>query len=205
MKDYKEETKKSYNTYTDDFSDKFEKHFSLYNVAADLDNFLDLLPDKKLLDLGCGPGFHSVYAQNKGFEVTALDLSEEMVKLAKQKGINAIVGDIEDLPFSNESFDGIMAYNSLLHIPKSFIHKIVDDLANILKSKGVLFVSLKQGQSEELKEDERYPGTKRLFSYYQKNEVEEIFGKRFELVRFITHKIITDAEHPFFGFTFRKL
>jgi SAM-dependent methyltransferase len=52
----------------------------------------------KILDVGCGAGSHSLYLQNKGFDVTSIDISENAVATCKLRGLNkAFVKNILDL------------------------------------------------------------------------------------------------------------
>lgn len=61
----------------------------------------------KILDVGCGAGSHALYLQEKGFEVTAIDISENAIKACQLRGLkNARVQNILDL--ENESFDTIL-------------------------------------------------------------------------------------------------
>ena len=55
------------------------------------------------VDLGCGTGFLTDYYKDK--KVIGLDLSLKMIKKYREKNMNAIVGDIENLPFQSESID----------------------------------------------------------------------------------------------------
>ena len=43
----------------------------------------------KILDVGCGAGSHSLYLQNKGFEVTAIDISPSAVAACRLRGESA--------------------------------------------------------------------------------------------------------------------
>jgi SAM-dependent methyltransferase len=52
-----------------------------------------------------------------GAEVVALDLSERMVELAAQRGVDARVGDVQSLPFPAASFDTVVAAWMLYHVP----------------------------------------------------------------------------------------
>ncbi len=47
----------------------------------------------KVLDLGCAAGCHSLYLQNKGFEVTAVEVSEKSAKVARSRGVETIIND----------------------------------------------------------------------------------------------------------------
>ena len=61
----------------------------------------------KILDVGCGAGSHSLYLQNKGFEVCAIDVSDKAIETCVLRGIkNARVQNI--LAVQNETFDTIL-------------------------------------------------------------------------------------------------
>ena len=84
----------------------------------------------KVLDIGCCAGSHSLYLQEKGLDVTALDISKGAIEVCKKRGIHkAICSPIND--FSGEKFDtlllmmngiGICQYLDLL--PKNLSHLV---------------------------------------------------------------------------------
>jgi len=71
---------------------------------------------KKLLEIGCGTGHWGRFFSDCGFEVTGIDISERMVKIAKNKNItNASfqIADGHSLPFADNSFDVTVAITTL--------------------------------------------------------------------------------------------
>jgi SAM-dependent methyltransferase len=61
----------------------------------------------KILDVGCGAGSHSLYLQQKGFNVTSIDISQNAIKACKLRGIkNAKVQNVLDL--DSQKFDTIL-------------------------------------------------------------------------------------------------
>lgn len=61
----------------------------------------------KILDVGCGAGSHALYLQEKGFDVTAIDISENAVKACKLRGLKKV--KVKDLAsITNEKFDTIL-------------------------------------------------------------------------------------------------
>lgn len=81
--------------------------FRSFNEMPKLEKKALQLCKGKVLDVGCGAGSHSLYLQKKGFEVTAIDISENAIKACKLRGLNDIrVQNILDL--ENESFDTIL-------------------------------------------------------------------------------------------------
>jgi len=63
----------------------------------------------KVLDIGCGAGRHSLYLQEKGFDVLGIDISPLAVNVCKLRGLKKTeVMSIEELNFKPESFDTIL-------------------------------------------------------------------------------------------------
>jgi SAM-dependent methyltransferase len=73
---------------------------------------------KSLLDLGCGPGYVSAAAAERGAIPIGLDFSSEMVAIAGQKfpELEFREGDAQNLSFADSSFDRVLASFSLLHL-----------------------------------------------------------------------------------------
>lgn len=68
----------------------------------------------RLLDLGCGAGTALVLARSLGAEVAGLDASSALVEIARSRlpGARIEVGDLEELPFGDASFDVVTGFNS---------------------------------------------------------------------------------------------
>lgn len=182
MDKYKEETINSYNRNAKEFSKKFQE---LMNIEKryEFKKFISLLFGKEILDLGCGAGDHSDYFVKQGLRVTSIDISKEMIEICKGKKLNAEIMDIEDLKFEDNTFNGIWAVTSLLHIPKSKLPLVIDKLHKILKNKGVLYVCVKEGKGEGLIKDKEQ-NSQRFFSFWEKEELLKLFEGKFSLNEF---------------------
>ena len=90
-----------------------------------------------MVEVGCGPGWFSAAVQRElGAEVVAVDTSERMVELARAEGVDASVGDVQDLPFETGSFDGAAANWMLYHVPD--VDRAAAELARVLRPGGRL-------------------------------------------------------------------
>jgi ubiquinone/menaquinone biosynthesis C-methylase UbiE len=78
----------------------------------------DVREEMSVLDLGCGPGYVAAAAAERGAKSVGLDFSAEMVAIAGQKfpAIEFREGDAQHLPFTNASFDRVLANFALLHL-----------------------------------------------------------------------------------------
>lgn len=115
----------------------FEKYSQMSRSQQGLDGagewqtLQKLLPDfagKRVLDLGCGYGWHCIYAMEHGAaSVTGIDLSEKMLDVAREKThfqeVTYLRMPIEDIDFPAESFDVVLS-SLAFHYVKSF-----DDVA----------------------------------------------------------------------------
>lgn len=132
----------------DELSEYWGKDETLHDWGEEeLKSFAKLVKKngKDVLDLGCGSGVQSKQLLEEGLNVVGMDLSRNMVEEAKKRAPNAafMVGDIAYVTFAKETFDGIYARASLLHIPKNLIQKVLKSLNRILKTGGVLYLALK--------------------------------------------------------------
>jgi SAM-dependent methyltransferase len=92
---------------------------------------------RRLLEVGSGPGELSArIAAELGARVTALDLSERMVELARERGVDARVGDVQALPFADDSFDAVVAAWMLYHVPD--LDRGLAEIARVLCPDGTL-------------------------------------------------------------------
>lgn len=182
MSNYKEETKKAYNSSPNYFNNKFSHHFELY-VKDKANSFLKLIKGENILDMGAGPGTHALYFKNKGFNVLCIDNSEEMIKLCKEKGLNAQLIDIENINFEDCTFDGIWAYASLLHLHKDKINNVLHEIKKMLVPSGIFGLSMKEGKKDGFEEKGEYAEGKRWFSYYEEKELKEILEKDFKIIK----------------------
>lgn len=202
MTDYKDLTKQAYNQFADDFEDKFESYLEK-NLKDKLSDFLaDVPKGGKILDLGSGPGNYAINFKRLGFQVLCIDNSEEMIKRCKEKGLPAMVMDFEKLDFPEKSFDAVWAYTSLLHVPKKNIPEILKKISKIMKDQSILLLGMKYGEGEGFREQEKYPGTKRWFSLYTKEELESYLTPLFEILYY--SETIAGPKHMFMNFGLRK-
>lgn len=123
-------------------------NLKIENLKEHIDKFLRSSPGKKILDVGSGTGEDSLYFKKLGYNPLCVDISENMVRVCRQKGLEAVCEDIETLPFDEDSFDGVWANNTLTHIPKYRIYNTLARLREILNKQGILFVTVPEGRSE---------------------------------------------------------
>jgi ubiquinone/menaquinone biosynthesis C-methylase UbiE len=75
------------------------------------------LRPRRVLEVGCGQGKFAERLVAHGLDVVAVDQSERMVELARERGVDARVGDLQELPFGADDFDVAVANFVLYHVP----------------------------------------------------------------------------------------
>ena len=142
----------------------------------------------RILDLGCGSGRDALYFKKLGYVVDAIDGSEELCKLATQyTKIPVKCMKFNELDML-DSYDGIWACSSLVHINKKELIDVLKKISKALKEDGILYVALKNGIGEETIKG-------RYFSYIEKDEFEKISNSLgFKLIDFLSAKSVTNKE-----------
>lgn len=142
----------------------------------------------KVLDVGSGPGRDALVMQEYGIDVTCLDASVAMVKMSQAKALKTIKGDFMNLPFENESFQGVWAYTSLLHVPKNEIDKAMDEISRVLKPRGIFGLGMIEGDFNGYRESSGV-NMLRWFSFYTREEIEKLLKNHgFDIIYFETFK-----------------
>lgn len=102
-----------------------------------LRQYLPKQKDIKILDVGCGPGAALLYLAKFG-DVIGVDKSQEALKFARRRG-KVKRGDIQSLPFDDETFDAVTCFDVLYHKWVN-IDKALGEIKRVLKKEGVLFI-----------------------------------------------------------------
>lgn len=116
--------------------------------AGEWETLKGILPDfkgKRMLDLGCGYGWHSIYAMENGASsVVGIDISQSMLKVAKEKThfseVEYICGAIEDMDFKEESFDIVLS-SLAFHYIKDY-KELIEKINKVLKPNGILIFTV---------------------------------------------------------------
>lgn len=108
--------------------------------------------DMRILDAGCGFGRNLTYFLRSGFDIYAVDRSEEAIEAVREQGERWVKGwnaerarieSIEKMSFANDSFDFVIC-NAVLHfaVNEAHFHQMVHELWRVLRPGGMLFVRL---------------------------------------------------------------
>lgn len=133
--------------------------------------FLALIPKGgHILDAGSGSGRDTKVFLERGYSVTAIDASLEMVKLSSQlTGQPTLHLSFQKMTFK-ECFEGIWACASLLHVPRAEIDQVFDCFVTALKPSGIWYMSFKLGSSERIAGD-------RFFNDYNKTLLKQLLNE----------------------------
>ena len=116
------------------------------------DEFLSRVkPAGIILDLGCGSGRDSKYFLNQGYEVVAVDGSEEICKIASEYTGLCVIHSTFQHYRPDKKFDGIWACASLLHLSFDEVVEVMNRLSLCLNKGGCFYVSFKYGEFSDMR------------------------------------------------------
>jgi SAM-dependent methyltransferase len=85
----------------------------------------------RLIDVGCGGGSHAIEFANRGWTVTGVDVSEEQLRLARARGVDAVHADAASLPFADAEFDA--AVSMFTHTDVGDFAIVASEIARVLR------------------------------------------------------------------------
>jgi SAM-dependent methyltransferase len=122
-----------------------------HDVSQNRDALIAAMPKNpgKILDLGCGPGRDLVAFKQQGHTVLGLDATPAFVEMAQQlSGCEVWQQSFLNLDLPPDTFDGIFANASLLHVPRADMVRVLQDLQRSLIPNGAIVMSMVRGDSE---------------------------------------------------------
>jgi len=135
--------KRMKNTWSDGDYARFARYME--NGAINVLENWRIEPGTKMLDVGCGSGQTAIPSAKKGIHVSGVDIAENLIDAAKQRAAKANlriqfdVGDAEQLPYHNDSFDTAISMFGAMFAPRPQL--VVEEFARVIKSGGKLFMA----------------------------------------------------------------
>ena len=122
---------------------------------AQLDEFAAVV-DGPVLDLGCGPAGHVTrYLADRGVLVAGVDIAPEGVAEAQRRhpDLEFRVGDLRAIPAEDASLGGIVAFYSVIHLPRAELPLAFAEFRRVLAPGGLALVAMHGGEGETGAED----------------------------------------------------
>lgn len=176
-------------TWYDENADTFEMSTLGMPITPHLLHFASLLaPGAKVLDAGCGAGRDTRWLLDQGFDVSAFDVSRKMVEATRANTLNR--ANLRQLDFRSyndapDSWDGIWALASLLHLPRHDVAAVLPRLLSSLTPRGFLAFSVKQGQGAEM------DPLGRPLSYFEPSEISNMVFAAMPTGGFIDTQVVS--------------
>lgn len=150
-------------------------------------------------DIGCGPGHVARYLHGRGVAVRGVDLSGEMIDQARKlhPEIAFAQGNLRSLEAESSCLGGIVAFYSLIHIPREAMVAALRELKRVLRPGGALLLAFHIGQ-ETLHRDEMWDQPVTLdFIFFQTAEMlDYLTAAGFTIEAVLERAPYIEAEHP---------
>jgi len=129
----------------------------------------------RALDVGCGTGTDAIFLAQRGYNVSAIDISEEAIKIAKSRSqeVDFRVADVLNLPFEDETFEFVNDNGCFHQLDSSKWNKFIKEVARVMKPKAKYL--MKCFSDEE-------PHNPRLPYRLSKETIREYFSKYFNII-----------------------
>jgi SAM-dependent methyltransferase len=152
----------------------------------------------RICDLGCGPGHVTNYLHQHGANVFGIDLSSAMVDQARQlcPGIEFNTGNMLSLELEPESLAGIVAFYSIIHVPRDEVVTALCEMKRVLEPGGRLLLAFHIGD-EIMHLDEWWGESVSVdFVFFQPDEMRNYLERAgLEIEEIIEREPYKDVEH----------
>ena len=125
-----------------------------------LDLLMGSLPDSAhILDLGCGAGTSITQLLAHHFRITGVDISRKQLHMARSKVPEAgfVRADIAHVPFADGVFDAVVAFYSIIHVPRDEHVGLMANVYRVLRPGGILVATMGASDCPDTVEKDGFP------------------------------------------------
>ena len=150
------DTQTSYDTVAVNYADQVRNALpELQYLRAALTLFADSVRaagDGPVADIGCGPGHVTAYLNELGLNAFGVDLSPAMIAVARRDHphLRFAVGSMTNLSLQAASLAGLLAWQSLIHIPDEEVPTVFEHFHRVLRPGGLLQLLFHTGDRSRL-------------------------------------------------------
>ncbi|KZB86603.1 class I SAM-dependent DNA methyltransferase [Amycolatopsis regifaucium] len=151
MTDYLDSTRTAYDTVAADYAELLRDHLagSTWDRAM-LGAYAELVQAAgkgRVAEIGCGPGRITEYLHSLGLDIYGVDLSPEMLAVARKwyPHLEFQPGEMPGLSIEDGALTGVVAWYSIIHTPRERLPEIFTDFHRILASGGHLLLAFQVG------------------------------------------------------------
>lgn len=137
--DWKNWVPENFGRYTDEDREYFATLFKLPPLRR-------LQRQARVLEIGFGTGKFLSYAQSRDFNLCATEVNPRLTEIAATKGFEVVTTDNLD-SFADNSFDLVIAFDVIEHIPQERLLSLFDDIYRVLNNNGTLVARFPNGDS----------------------------------------------------------
>ncbi|MGH3719364.1 MAG: class I SAM-dependent methyltransferase [Pseudonocardiaceae bacterium] len=149
-------------------------------------------------DIGCGPGRLAPYLADHGLEPHGVDLSPEMIHVARRDypGVPFDVADVRNLPFEDSSLAGVVCWYSLMYLAPSDRPRAFGELARVVRPGGYFATAFKAGD-DQVRRGGRTAGVEFDIYWLSPEEMErQVTGAGFRVVIWAGRPADPDEQQP---------
>lgn len=178
MADKIEMTIDAYNKNCNKFADKFMRYDPYMTHVTEIANFLE--QGFSVLDIGCGPGnVAKRLCEIKDLEITGIDLSAEMLELAKKNVPQGIfyLQDSRKANFLPESFDAVVLSFCIVHLEDAEAELVLENAVKWVRKGGYMYLSFMEGKRSGF-ETTSFSEQPLYYHYFQEDEIRKLLELR---------------------------
>jgi len=192
--------REAYNKAAAKYGESF--FYELYSKPLDV-KLLDLFcervnPEMPVCEIGCGPGEVATYLKYKGLNLIGIDISEEMIRIAKElnPNIDYRMGDVFHLDFPDSYFSGVIAPFLFVNYEPDEIKKAFTEIQRVLKKEGIFYLSFHAGTERILNPDFLVENNPLEFNFLDVEEIIKLIAEcGFELIEWVLRSPYKEGEY----------
>jgi SAM-dependent methyltransferase len=142
--------RRAYDEVADTYADHFRSTEPELAVELSMvEHFASLLSgERRVLDAGCGAGRMMPVLAALGCRVQGIDLSPNMIRRSRRdhSSFPSQVASLTELPFADESFDGVFSWYSTIHSGDADLPRILSEARRVVRPSGLVLVAFQVGR-----------------------------------------------------------